>query len=445
MPQSKPFVAIVGRPNVGKSTLFNRVVGTRRAIVEDQPGTTRDRLYDEVEWNGRTFMLVDTGGLDLNPEDEIAAKVHVQAELAIQEADVVLLVVDVTTGVAGSEYEIADLLRRSDKPVVLAVNKADNADRELGVAEFYALGLGEPYPVAANSGRGTGDLLDAVVDALPPAIGKEGIDEETVHIAIVGRTNVGKSSLLNRLLGQDRVIVSPTAGTTRDAIDTQLRYEDRDLVLIDTAGIRRRGRVEPGVERYSVLRAMRAISRADVVLLMIDASQGVRTQDTHIAGHVLEAARSVVVLVNKWDLVIKDTHTMARYEQAILHELRFMDYVPILFVSALTGQRVQKVLPLALEVWEEAGRRLTTAEINHILRDATARHSPPTKWGKKLRLYYGTQVGVRPPTIVIFVNDVRLVHFAYRRFLENRIRDHCAFRGSPLRLVFRGHVDSDSS
>ncbi|MGC9360708.1 MAG: ribosome biogenesis GTPase Der [Anaerolineae bacterium] len=443
MPQSKPFVAIVGRPNVGKSTLFNRLLGTRRAIVEDRPGTTRDRLYDEVEWNGRTFVLVDTGGLDLNPADEIAAKVHAQAELAIEEADVVLLVVDVTTGVAGSEYEIADLLRRSQKPVVLAVNKADNADRELGVAEFYALGLGAPYPIAANSGRGTGDLLDALVEALPPATAEEGIDEDVVHIAIVGRTNVGKSSLLNGLLGQERVIVSPQAGTTRDAIDTRLRYEDRELVLIDTAGIRRRGRVEPGVERYSVLRAMRAINRADVVLLMIDASQGVRAQDTHIAGHVLEAAKSVVVLVNKWDLVIKDTHTMAQYEQYVLDELKFMDYVPILFVSALTGQRVQRVLPLALEVWEEAGRRLTTAEINQILRDATARHSPPTKGGKKLRLYYGTQVGVRPPTIVIFVNDVRLVHFAYRRFLENRIRDYCAFRGSPLRLVFRGHADAD--
>ncbi len=443
MPQTKPFVAIVGRPNVGKSTLFNRLLGTRRAIVEDRPGTTRDRLYDDVAWNGRTFVLVDTGGLDLYPGDEIAAKVHAQAELAIEEADVVLLVVDVTTGVAGSEYEIADLLRRSQKPVVVAVNKADNADRELGVAEFYALGLGEPYPIAANSGRGTGDLLDAVVEALPPATGDESLDEDVVHLAIVGRTNVGKSSLLNRLLGQERVIVSPQAGTTRDAIDTRLRYGNQDLVLIDTAGIRRRGRVEPGVERYSVLRAMRAINRADVVLLMIDASQGVRAQDTHVAGHVLEAAKSVIVLVNKWDLVIKDTHTMAQYEQYVLDELRFMDYVPILFVSALTGQRVQKVLPLALEIWEEAGKRLTTAEINHILRDATARHSPPTKWGKKLRLYYGTQVGVRPPTIVIFVNDVRLVHFAYRRFLENRIRAYCAYRGSPLRLVFRGHGDAD--
>jgi len=443
MLQNAPFVAIVGRPNVGKSTLFNRLVGTRRAIVEDEPGTTRDRLYGEVAWNGRSFVLVDTGGLDLNPGDEMAAKVHAQAELAIDEADVVLLVVDVTTGLAGSEYEIADLLRRSQKPVVLAVNKADNADRELGVAEFHALGLGDPYPVAANSGRGTGDLLDAVVAALPPVIEEEEADEDVVHIAIVGRTNVGKSSLLNRLMGEERVIVSPTAGTTRDAIDTRLRYEGRELVLIDTAGIRRRGRVQPGVERYSVLRAMRAINRADVVLLMIDASQGVRAQDTHIAGHVLEAAKSVIVLVNKWDLVIKDTYTMAQYEQYVLDELKFMAYVPILFVSALTGQRVQKVLSLALEVWEKAGRRLTTAEINHILRDATARHSPPTKWGRKLRLYYGTQVAVRPPTIVIFVNDVRLVHFAYRRFLENRIRDFYPFPGSPLRLVFRGHGDAD--
>lgn len=439
MSRNEPLVAIVGRPNVGKSTLFNRLVGSRKAIVEDEPGTTRDRLYDKVEWNGRVFMLVDTGGLDLNPGDEITAKVRAQAELAIEEADVVLLVVDVTTGIAGPDYEIAELLRRAQKPVVLAVNKADNAARELALAEFYALGLGEPYPIAANSGRGSGNLLDAVVAALPPASDEEDADDEAVHIAIVGRTNVGKSSLLNQMLGEERVIVSSIAGTTRDAIDTRVQYEGRELVLIDTAGIRRRGRVEPGVERYSVLRAMRAINRADLVLLLIDASQGVRAQDTHIAGHVLESAKSVIVLINKWDLVIKDTHTMAQYETYVRDELKFMAYVPVLFVSALTGQRVQRILPLALEVWEEAGQRLTTAEINHILRDATARHSPPTKWGRKLRLYYGTQVAVRPPTIVLFVNDVRLVHFAYRRYLENRIRDHCPYRGSPLRLVFRGH------
>ncbi len=442
MASSKPLVAIVGRPNVGKSTLFNRLVGSRKAIVEDEPGTTRDRLYDDVEWNGRTFMLVDTGGLDLNPGDEITAKVRAQAELAIDEADVVLLVTDITTGIAGPDYEIAELLRRAQKPVVLAVNKADNLNRELALAEFYALGLGQPYPIAANSGRGSGDLLDAVVAALPPAGKDEGAEDQAVHIALVGRTNVGKSSLLNQMLGEERVIVSPVAGTTRDAIDTRIRYEGRELVLIDTAGIRRRGRVEPGVERYSVLRAMRAINRSDVVLLMIDASQGVRAQDTHIAGHVLESAKSVIVLVNKWDLVIKDTHTMVKYEQHVREELKFMDYVPILFVSALTGQRVPRILPLALEVWEKAGHRLTTAEINHILRDATARHSPPTKWGRKLRLYYGTQVAVRPPTIVLFVNDVELVHFAYRRYLENRIRDHCPYPGSPLRLIFRGHDEA---
>jgi GTP-binding protein len=437
-----PIVALVGRPNVGKSTLFNRLIGERRAIVEDVPGTTRDRHYGDAEWSGRPFTVVDTGGLLLDDPDVLASEVRVQAQVAIDEADVIVCLVDIVDGITPADLDIADLLRRTHKPVVLAVNKADNLKREMNLAEFYSLGLGEPLPISAKQGLSTGELLDAIVATFPELLTEEE-DDEALHIALVGRTNVGKSSLLNRMLGQERVIVSEIPGTTRDAIDTPIRYHGQDIVLIDTAGIRRRGSIERGIEQYSVLRAIKAITRADVVLLLIDASEGVTAQDTHVAGYILEQSKSVIVLVNKWDLIEKDTHTLHQFEEYVRNELKFMPYVPVLFISALTGQRVDRILPLALRIREERAVRLSTSEINTLIRDATARTSPPSKWGKKLRIYYGTQAGSDPPTFVFFVNDTRLVHFGYQRYLENQLRERFKFEGSPIRLVFRGHGEDD--
>ncbi len=438
--REKPLVVLVGRPNVGKSTLFNRLAGERLAIVENQPGTTRDRLYTDAEWNGVVFTLVDTGGLVIGDRDVITAHVREQAELAMEEADVIILLTDIMDGVMGADAEIADMLRRTDKPVILAVNKADNLKREMALGEFYALGLGEPIPISASKGMSTGDLLDRIVAALPVEIEEEE-EPGIVHIALVGRTNVGKSSLLNRFLGEERVIVSETPGTTRDAIDTYLQYHGEEIVVIDTAGIRRRGRIGPGVEKYSVLRSLRAISRADVVLLILDAIDGVTAQDAHIAGYILEENKSVIVVINKWDLVDKTSQTMTIYERQVRDALRFMPWVPVLFVSALTGQRTGGILERALRVQSERLTRISTAEINNVIRDATAQRSPPTRLGKKLRIYYGTQTDVTPPTFVFFVNDRRIVHFGYRRFLENQLRLRYKYEGSPLRLVFRDHQE----
>ena len=428
-------VAIVGRPNVGKSTLFNRLVGKRLAITHEVPGTTRDRLYAEAEWGGVSFILVDTGGLDLVSSDDLMAQVRAQAQAAIAEADVILFLVDVKDGLTAGDEEVAQVLRRTAKPVLLVVNKADNRALREAAVEFYALGLGELYPISALHGTGTGDLLDQVVGAFP--VEAEGEELEAVKIAIVGRPNVGKSSLLNKILGQERAIVHETPGTTRDAIDTQMEWEGKPLVLIDTAGIRRKGRIQRGVEKYSVLRALRAINRADVVLLLIDAVEGATAQDAHIAGYILEEAKSVVVVVNKWDLVEKDTYTMQIYLEHVYTVLRFLDYVPVLFVSALTGQRVDQVLPTALRVQEARLIRIPTAELNRILQEAVARHAPPSKAGKRLKFYYATQAAVDPPTFVFFVNDPRLVHFSYQRYRVNRLREHYGFLGTPLRLSFR--------
>lgn len=435
----KSLVALVGRPNVGKSTLFNRLARERLAIVEDLPGTTRDRLYTDVEWNGVSFTLIDTGGLVMDSADEITAHVRQQAQLAIDEADAIVFLVDIVDGLMGADQEIAEILRRTDKPILLAANKADNLKREMAVHEFYALGLGEPLCISAEKGLSTGDLLDRVVEALPPLPAEEEEQPELLHIALVGRTNVGKSSLLNRFLGEDRVIVSATPGTTRDAIDTTIRYHGQEIVLIDTAGIRRRGSIQPGVEKYSVIRSLRAISRADIALLVLDATEGVTAQDAHIAGYILEEAKSVIVVVNKWDLVDKTSHTMPLVEQQVRQALKFMPWVPVIFVSAVTGQRVQQILPLALRMQQERLVRLTTSEINTVLREATARRSPPSRAGKKLRIYYGAQVSQAPPTFVLFVNDRRIVHFGYRRYLENQIRQRYRYEGTPLRLVFRDH------
>jgi len=438
----KPLVALVGRPNVGKSTLFNRLVGERLAIVEDIPGTTRDRHYADVEWGGRIFTVIDTGGLVLSPSDKMTEDIQSQAQVAMDEADVIVFLTDIMDGLTGPDTDIANLLRHTQKPIILVVNKADNIKREMNMYEFYALGLGEPLCISALRGLSTGELLDSVVSALP-ATPPEEKESDALHIALVGRTNVGKSSLLNRFLGQDRVIVSEIPGTTRDAIDTTIRYHGQEIVLIDTAGIRRRGHIKPGVEKYSVLRSLRAISRADVVLLLIDAVEGITSQDAHIAGYILDENKSVIVLVNKWDLVEKDTYTLDAYKEHLYQELKFMSYVPVLFVSALTGQRVSQILPLAMQIQEERTTRLNTSQINNLIRQATARRSPPTKWGKKLRIYYGTQTGISPPTFVFFVNNPRLVHFGYRRYLENQIRRRFKFEGTPLKMIFRGHKSPD--
>jgi GTPase len=448
----KPVVALVGRPNVGKSTLFNRLVGEPVAIVDDTPGTTRDRLFGEAEWSGRYFDIVDTGGIDptvgagkdplsIGSADYIR-QIRAQAELAVQEADAVLFLVDAISGVTPADREVAQILRRNQKmidgqpvpPVFLVVNKSDNAAQRLGAPEFYELGMGDPYPLSAVHGTGTGDMLDELVASFPET---EEEEDESVKIAIVGKPNAGKSSLLNRLTGMERAIVSDIPGTTRDAIDTSIDFDGVPVTLIDTAGIRRRGRVEPGVEKYSVIRAMRAIERADVALLMIDATSGITAQDAHIAGYIVEAWKSTVVLVNKWDAIEKDTYTINTYTDRIRQDLNFMDYVPILFISAKTGQRVDQVMPLALRVQEERLARLTTGQINRIIQAAQDAHPAPSKAGKSLRLYYGTQVRSDPPTFMIYCNDPRLAHFTYMRYLENKLRAEYSFIGTPIRIVLK--------
>jgi GTP-binding protein len=455
----KPIVALVGRPNVGKSTLFNRLAGQRLAIVEDEPGTTRDRLYADAGWTNQPFILVDTGGLDIAATEKGAQKgrqpaalgpssrdyareIRRQAEIAIEEADVVVFMTDARDGITAADRDVAAILRRSDRPVILAANKADNEERRRAAVEFYELGLGEPYPLSALHGTGTGDLLDAVVAHLPRV--PEEPESAAIRIAIVGRPNVGKSSLLNVLLQEERAIVSPIAGTTRDALDTPLRWEGQDLVLIDTAGIRRRGKVERGVEQYSVLRAINAIQRADVALLVVDATTGVTAQDTHVAGFILDAYKSVIVIVNKWDAVEgKNTHTMTAYTRDVRQQLNFLDYVPVLFISALTGQRVHKVLPLALAVALQRRTRVSTSELNRLMREAIAIHAPSGRGGKQLKLLYATQAAVDPPTFVFFANDKELVHFSYARYLENRIRAVYPFEGTPLRIVFRSRGEGE--
>lgn len=435
---SQPIVALVGRPNVGKSALFNRLVGERLAIVVDRPGTTRDRLYAQAGWAGHEFTVVDTGGLLAAPTDDLLLQVQAQANLAIQEADVVIFLVDVLSGITTGDWEVAEIVRRSAKPVILAANKADNAERRLAANEFYALGIEPLFAISALHGTGTGDLLDAVVASFPPPV--EEVAPERIGVAISGRPNVGKSSLLNAILGQERTIVSPIPGTTRDAIDTALTWRGQEVTLIDTAGLRRRGAIEPGVEKYSVLRALRAINRAHVVLLVVDASEGVAAQDAHIAGYILEESKSVVVVVNKWDLVEKEPGVEAAFRERLRETLKFLPYVPVLFASAVRRRGIAEVMDTALRVREARLRRVSTGELNDLVRDATAAHAPPSKWGKRLRIYYATQPTVDPPTFVFFVNDMRLVHFSYERYLENQIRERYAFEGTPIRLEFRGHA-----
>ncbi len=453
----KPVVALVGRPNVGKSTLFNRLVGERLAIVDGTPGTTRDRLLSESEWNGIEFHVIDTGGIDpthggKSPlsvgSADFIQQIKEQAMLAIEDADAILFLTDGETGVTAADREVADILRRYQKklpdgkfwpPILLVVNKCESEARRQGVGEFYELGLGEPYTVSALHGTSTGDLLDALVESFPPQQVED--EDEAVKIAIVGKPNAGKSSLLNKLVGVERAIVSPIPGTTRDAVDMNIQYEGIDITLIDTAGIRRRGKIEPGVEKYSVLRSFKAIERSDVALLLIDATTGITSQDAHIAGFVLDAWKSCVVLVNKWDAVEKDNYTMEGFSKRIRQDLNFMDYVPLLFISAKTGQRVDKVLPLALQVQEERLARLTTSKINQIIHNAQDAHPAPSLRGRQLKMFYGTQVRSDPPTFMIYVNDPKLAHFSYRRYLENQLRAEYGFLGTPIRIVMKGRRD----
>jgi GTP-binding protein len=501
-PGGLPVVAVVGRPNVGKSTLFNRIVGGRTAIVEDRAHTTRDRLYGDTEWNGRRFVLVDTGGLELDPDDLIEAAVQDQARLAIAEADVIVFVVDAVVGLMPPDEEAANILRRAKAPVIVAVNKADNEKRELEGAEFHALGWDETYAISATHGRGTGDLLDAIVWALPPeserelarkareteaeawadevaagrlepyvvsdtdaaeadgddadpdidlaAIDPEAArwdaamaaeaDQEPAAIAFVGRPNVGKSSLLNALLGEERLIVSEIPGTTRDAIDTRLAWGRSEIVLIDTAGIRRRGKVAggPAAERYSTLRALHALTRADVAVLVIDAVEGFTSQDAHVAGYVVEEGKGLVIAVNKWDLVADKTdRTFDQYTEWIRNEVPFLDFAPILSISAKTGQRVGRVLEAAVDIWGERRKRVSTGELNRLLMTATERTPPPPVRGRRPKIFYATQAAVAPPTFVFFCSDGSAVHFSYRRYLENQLRETFGFDGTPIKLVFR--------
>jgi GTPase len=495
-PQALPVVAIVGRPNVGKSTLFNRILGSRTAIVEDRARTTRDRLYGDAEWNDRRFVIVDTGGLERDPDDPIEAKVQEQARLAIAEADVIVFVVDAAAGLTPADQEAADLLRAATAPLLVAVNKADNEKRELEGAEFYALGWDETYQISASHGRGVADLLDAIVWALPPesederarkqrereadewardvAAGRlepfvvdepEADDEDGAEpaepdsaearwdaqiaaesetapaaIAFVGRPNVGKSSLLNALLGEERAIVSEVPGTTRDTIDTPLRWGRSEIVLIDTAGIRRRGKVAsgPAAERYSTLRSLKAISRADVAVLVIDAVEGLTAQDAHVAGYVVEEGRGLVLAVNKWDLVAEKTdRTFDQYVEWIRNEVPFLDFAPVVSISAKTGQRVGRVLETAVDIWGERRKRISTGELNRLVAAATERNVAPMVKGRRPKIFYATQAAVAPPTFVFFASDAGAIHFSYRRYLENRLREAFGFDGTPIKLVFR--------
>ncbi|RPI33786.1 MAG: ribosome biogenesis GTPase Der [Chloroflexota bacterium] len=453
---AKPIVALVGRPNVGKSTLFNRLVGERVAVVDDVPGTTRDRIFGEADWAGVVFDVVDTGGIDpsqVGPGQsqeplsvgsaEFIEEIRMQAEAAVREADAVVFITDADSGVTPADQEVAQILRRMQQevdgelrpPVLLVVNKADSEARRMQAYQFYELGLGDPHAISALHGLGTGDMLDALIATFKDTGEEE--DDDSVKIAIVGKPNVGKSSLLNKLLGEERAIVSPIAGTTRDAIDTHLDYQGIPITLIDTAGIRRRGRIEPGVEKFSVLRSFRAIERADVALLVIDATSGITAQDAHIAGFILEAWKSAVVVVNKWDAISKDNTTMESFTRRIYQDLNFMDYVPVLFISAKTGQRVDDVLPMALKVQEQRLMRLPTSQINQVVQDAQEQHAAPSHGGRQLRIFYGTQVRSDPPTFMLYVNDPKLMHFSYKRYLENRFREAHSFLGTPIRFVFK--------
>lgn len=433
---AKPTIAIVGRPNVGKSTIFNRLVGDRLAIVEDKPGVTRDRLYGHGEWLDREYSVIDTGGIEIDGEDEILRSVRVQAELAIEEADVIVFMVDAKAGVTGADEEIAQILFRSGKPVVLAVNKVDNLKRQDEVYEFYSLGFGDPVSISGSHGLGIGDLLAECAKHFPDS-NEEEYGDDVIKVALIGRPNVGKSSLVNAMLGEERVIVSNQAGTTRDAIDTPFEKDGQKYVLIDTAGMRKRGKVYESTEKYSVMRAMKAIERADVVLVIINGEEGIIEQDKHIAGYAHEAGKASLFVVNKWDVVEKDDKTMQQFTQKIRDHFLFMSYAPVLFVSAKTKQRLHKLYPVLNQCAQNHAQRIQTHVLNDVVSDAVLLTPPPTDKGRRLRVNYATQVSVKPPTIVLFANDPELMHFSYERYLENKIRSAFGFEGTPLRIFTR--------
>lgn len=438
---SKPVVAIVGRPNVGKSTLFNVLAGERISIVQDTPGVTRDRIYADVSWLNYNFTLIDTGGIEPDSGDIILSQMREQAQIAIDTADVIIFITDVRQGLVDSDQKVADMLRRSKKPVILAVNKVDDFNKFMpDVYEFYNLGIGDPVPVSAASQLGIGDLLDEVAKYFP-APGQEEAEDDRPRIAIVGKPNVGKSSLINRLCGNNRLIVSDIAGTTRDAIDTDIRYDGKDYVFIDTAGLRRKNKIKEEIERYSIIRAVTAVERADVVIIVIDGTEGVTEQDAKIAGIAHDRGKGIIIAVNKWDAVTKDDKTIYRQTEKIRQILSFMSYAEILFISAKTGQRVGKIFEMIDMEIENNSMRVATGVLNEIMAEAVAMQQPPTDKGKRLKLYYITQAAVKPPTFVIFVNDKKLMHFSYTRYLENRIRDSFGFRGTSLKFIIRERKD----
>jgi GTPase len=432
---TKPVIAIVGRPNVGKSTIFNRIVGERVSIVEDIPGVTRDRIYSSAEWLTHDFNIIDTGGIEIGDEPFLE-QIRQQAEIAIDEADVIIFMTNGREGVTAADEQVAKILYKTKKPVVLAVNKVDNPDMREMIYDFYSLGFGEPWPISGSHGLGLGDLLDECAKHFPKEDENQ-YSEETIKFSLIGRPNVGKSSLVNAFLGQERVIVSDIQGTTRDAIDTPYSYDDQDYVIIDTAGMRKKGKVYESTEKYSVLRALRAIERSDVVLVVLNADEGIQEQDKKIAGYAHEAGKAVIIVVNKWDAIEKDDKTMNFYTTQIREHFLFLDYAPIVFVSAKTKQRVHNLLPVIKRVSENHAMRIQSSILNEVIEDAVARNPAPTDKGRRLRLYYATQVATQPPTFVVFVNDVELMHFSYLRFLENRIRETFDFEGTPIRLITR--------
>lgn len=431
----KATVAIVGRPNVGKSTIFNRLVGERISIVEDIPGVTRDRIYSQAEWLNTKFNLIDTGGIEIGDEP-LLVQMRQQAEIAIDEADVIIFIVNAKEGITGADEEVAKLLFKSNKPVVLAVNKVDNPEMRDEIYEYYSLGFGEPFPISGSHGLGLGDLLDEVVGHFPSFEEAEK-DDDTIYFSLIGRPNVGKSSLVNALLNEERVIVSDIEGTTRDAVDTHLHREGQDYVIIDTAGMRKRGKVYESLEKYSVLRALRAIERSDVVLVLIDAETGIREQDKKIAGYAHDAGRGIVIVVNKWDTVETDEKTMKEYEEKVRAHFQFLDYAPIVFLSAKTKKRIHTLLPMIQVASENHAKRIPTNILNDVIMDAIAMNPTPTVKGKRLKVLYATQVAAKPPAFVIFVNDPELMHFSYQRFLENKIRDAFGFVGTPIKILAR--------
>lgn len=440
---SKPVVAIVGRPNVGKSTLFNALAGEKIAIVKDTPGVTRDRIYADVNWLNRDFTLIDTGGIEPESSDIILSQMREQAQIAIDTADVIMFVTDVRQGLVDADSKVADMLRRSKKPVVLVVNKVDNFQKmQADVYEFYNLGIGDPIPVSATERTGIGDMLDRIMEHFPEHVAEEEEDDRP-RVAIVGKPNVGKSSIINKLLGENRLIVSDIAGTTRDAIDTEIVRGDREYVFIDTAGLRRKNKIKEEIERYSIIRTVTAVERADVVLMMIDATEGVTEQDAKIAGIAHERGKGIIIVVNKWDAIEKNDKTMKEFENQIRMTLSFMPYAEIMYVSALTGQRLPKLFDMIDMVIESQTLRVSTGVLNEIMTEAVAMQQPPSDKGKRLRLYYITQVAVKPPTFVIFINDKNLTHFSYTRYIENKIREAFGFRGTSLRFIYRERKDND--